>query len=233
MNNLEKEINSFSHLWKGGFRNGLSINQEADPVCDYKMLYQKIIQPYISKNKRCLEIGCGNGFWSEVLVGFGEYVAFDALSAGHNKFWNRIKKEDWISYFQVKDFRCDELEDNSIDYVFSYDVFCHISYSGAQEYLKNLSSKLKNGADLFIMIADEAKYKDDVGLRKLMEHAGHKDLGSFMSDIDGDSSKTPGRWFFYGAEKFINFARKCGYTLVDKDAALNIDKLSPVIHLKK
>ena len=47
-------------------------------------------------------------------------------------------KKDKITYFQVDDFSLDCIPSNSLDYVFSYDVFCHISYPGQREYLKNL-----------------------------------------------------------------------------------------------
>ena len=69
-------------------------------------------------------------------------------------------KSDKIKYIQIDDFSCDELEKESITYLFSYDVFCHISYSGTEEYLKNLYPKLKKGAECFIMIAAPNKYQD-------------------------------------------------------------------------
>ena len=51
-----------------------------------------------------------------------------------------------------------EIPDNSIDYVFSYDAFCHVSYEGIQEYAENMYWKMKSGAVAFWMVADYEKY---------------------------------------------------------------------------
>ena len=64
----------------------------------------------------------------------------DILSAEHNKIWEYVGKEktDKIDYIHINDFSLSEISDDVIDFVFSYDVFCHISLSGIDEYLKNI-----------------------------------------------------------------------------------------------
>ena len=78
----------------------------------------------------------------------------------HNEFWQYLGNEakDVIKYLQVNDFNLDFIEDNSLDFTFSYDVFCHLSYSSIETYLNSLYKKSKPGGKLLIMYADPAKY---------------------------------------------------------------------------
>jgi len=48
-----------------------------------------------------------------------------------------------MKYFQVTDFNLNFILSDFLDYVFSYDVFFHISYSGQEKYLENLYKKCK------------------------------------------------------------------------------------------
>jgi len=153
------------------------------------------------------------------------------LSPEHTGFFNNIPQSDKVEYIQVTDFSCDELEKDSITYLFSYDVFCHISYSGTEEYLKNLYPKLKKGADCFIMIADPDKYIHENGRNKLMTSAGFVDWDLFVDDYDGNP--VAGRWYFYGIDRFCYLLKKYDYKIVSKDVIGEYDKKSPIVHFKK
>jgi len=233
MNKLEKELKSFQPFWKGGTNRpkiGWSRMTRGGTV-DEIMIYEDCIKEFVSSDSNVLEIGCGGGFWTQKFLCAKTFVGLDALSAEHNKFWDRVPKKDGFEYFQVSDFKCNELKDDSIDYLFSYDVFCHISYSGAREYLKNLYPKLKKGAQCFIMIADKNKYTDVNGLKRLMARTSHTNLQEFFDDYDGDPAN--GRWYFYGSERFCSLLDEYGYKIINKDSTKISDKLSPTIHFEK
>ena len=119
---MSDEIASFQNLWRGGFKTGY--NKKRNQIGIEKYLSSQI-------NNRCvLEIGCGGGQWSKFMY---EYVdklyCVDILSSDHNQFWENVGKEkkDKITYFHIKDFLLSDITDGIIDFVFSYDVFCHIS----------------------------------------------------------------------------------------------------------
>ena len=231
---LKKELKSFQNLWKGGTARpklGWKKSAELAKFQDLNGIVKTCINPYVNNNTTVLEIGAGGGFWTQKMLHAKEIFCLDALSAKHNKFWGRIGKKANIKYFQVKDFQCNELENNSIDFVFSYDVFCHISYSGCETYLKNLHSKLKNGADCFIMIADINKYKQQSGLDNGVRLGYFKSVEEMVADIDG--KPFPGRWYFYGVDLFCDLLDKYNYKLVSKDVVIEEDKISPIIHFKK
>lgn len=232
---LEKEILSFQNLWKGG--TNLS-SRGWDKCKKARIKFQDIdeiaricIEPYIYSEMNVLEIGCNGGGWTWKFLEANKVIGFDVLSAKHTEFWRNMGNHEHVSYFQVDDFNCNEIDDDSIDYIFSYDVFCHISYSGASAYLKNLYSKLRKGANCFIMIADADKYTYKPGRKKLMKRAGFSDFDKFVKDYDGKA--VSGRWYMYGTRLFCDKLKEYGYTVISEDVAVRADKLNPIIHFRK
>lgn len=237
MDKTKQEIESFQNIWNGGFRTGYSTKRN-----------QKGIELYLKENmkgKCLLEIGCGGGQWSKFIYElniFDKIYCIDVLSEEHNDFWNYIghEKKDKISYFQVKDFSLDCIPNNSLDYVFSYDVFCHISYFGQEQYLKNLYNKCKSQCELFIMYADPYKYfnnePENIYIQyKYAEYKGinlknNDELAKFLVD-DCNSEPLPGRWYWIGIDNFIKLCNTNNYEVINRD--LNIDKTNPITLFKK
>lgn len=228
---LKKEIDSFTTIWKGGFRTGYSVKRN-----------QKGIEEYLKSTitgKCCLEIGCGGGQWSRFIYNlniFDKIYCIDVLSAEHNNFWNYVgsEKKDKIEYIHVNDFSLNCIPENSLDYVFSYDVFCHISYSGQSKYLENLYNKCKENCKLFIMYADPKKYlsNEPENLMHVKQYIKNginckteeELINVCLEDKDGEPSV--GRWYWVGTENFINLCMKYNYKILNRD--LNIDKTNPI-----
>jgi SAM-dependent methyltransferase len=229
---LLDEITSFQKLWHGGFKTGYSPKRN-----------QKGIEEYLEKNMSgscCLEIGCGGGQWSKFIYNLNKFdtiFCIDVLSAEHNRFWEYVgnDKKDKIKYFQVKDFNLHLIPNNCLDFVFSYDVFCHISYSGQERYLENLYKKCKTNCKLFIMYADPKKYftsePENIHIQE-KEQIGKGNTFSNKEELievlikDSDSQPAPGRWYWIGKENFIKLCSKYNYNILNED--LNIDKTNPI-----
>ena len=232
MSKLQEEIQSFQSLWKGGFKTGYSQKRN-----------QKGIELYLKENikgKCLLEIGCGGGQWSKFIYDlnvFDKIYCVDVLSEEHNQFWNYVgnEKKDKIEYFQAKDFSLDFIKENTLDYVFSYDVFCHISYSGQKEYLQNLYNKCKCHCELFVMYADPYKYFNNEPENIYIQYnyqrtKGHvaknnEELILFLLD-DCDSEPIAGRWYWIGINNFYELCKSNNYKIISLD--LNIDKTNPI-----
>lgn len=229
---LINEISSFKNIWHGGFRTGYSDKRN-----------QKGIELYLKDNlkgKYFLEIGCGGGQWSKYIYNlniFDKIYCIDILSAEHNNFWEYVgsEKKEKIEYIQVKDFSLDFLKDNTLDYVFSYDVFCHISYSGQKEYLKNLYSKCKNDCILNIMYADAKKYllNEPENIDHVKVYIPNQGNNCKSNDelidlcvLDKDGTVMEGRWYWIGINNFIELCKLNNYTILEED--LNIDKTNPI-----
>jgi SAM-dependent methyltransferase len=237
-NKLKKELESFQNIWEGGYLTGYSPKRNQKGLEDY--LKTKL------KGKNFLEIGCGGGQWSKFIYDlniFNKMYCIDALSEEHNNFWSYVgdSAKNIIQYEQVKNFELNFIDDNSLDFVFSYDVFCHISLSGVQSYLSSLYKKSNKGSELLIMFADPKKYLKSepenryhvsryLPKKKFIYKLSDKKLISdALKDCDGDPSE--GRWYWIGIENFLKACNEIGFKVLNND--LNIDKTNPITLLKK
>ena len=104
-------------------------------------IFNQCIVPYINSDTNVLEIGPGRGAWTLKMTELNpkSITCLDIFSAEYNNFDVLLLKEkNNITYFQIENNKCEELKDNSIDFLFSYDVFCHIPYNKCEEYLQHL-----------------------------------------------------------------------------------------------
>lgn len=238
---LHDEIAGFERIgcWKGGYRIGYSHKRNQRGVEMY-------LNENLDRNACILEIGCGGGQWSKYIYDLGihnQFYCIDVLSEEHNKFWEYVgnEKRDKIIYYNVMDFDLSEIPDDSLDFVFSYDVFCHISYSGQYLYLKNLYKKCKKNCKLMIMYADPEKYLKSEpehlyhvkeylpGGRNKQYHYDEELIQSALNDCDGKPSN--GRWYWIGMNKFLELCEMFSYNVLDRD--LNIDKTNCITLFKK
>ena len=108
------------------------------------------------KDKLVLEIGCGAGYWTKFLCENAKNVtAIDLIPKPNLQLDN-------LHYIENKNdqFNCELLEDNSIDFAFSFGVFCHLSADACESYLIDTLRVLKKGGSAIFM------YSDDKGLKK-------------------------------------------------------------------
>lgn len=231
---LRKELDGFRDLWRGGFRTGYGHKRNQGQI-------EAWLHETVPPGACMLEIGCGGGQWSRSLArrcALQKLYCIDALPEEHNGFWNYVgaDKRGVVEYHQVFDFSLDCIPDDSLDFVFSYDVFCHISLSGQEAYLKNLRRKCRGGARLLIMYADPAKYlrSEPENLWFIRSHLpggegrSHESIqeviDAALADCDGESA--PGRWYWIGTERFVELAGKYGYLVECRD--MDIDLTNPL-----
>ena len=222
---LQHELTSFQSLWPGGFCNDLHATGDARNLPD---VFMTCIAPYVP-GATALEIGPGRGAWTKGILALcpEKIYCLDALSAEHNHFWNYVGSQytHVVEYHQVQDFSCRVLPDSSIDFLFSYDTFCNISLSGTAEYLKHLHSKLRPGAQCFIMLADAEKY------RQFSPDNGfvHPEDGQDRASYDGPPE--PGRWYWVGLDQFCQLLERFDYQILAKD--VDVDSRDPICHFTR
>lgn len=136
----------FQKLWGDGY---------LETFCGYshsrEYIYSNILQPFESKEKVCLEIGCGGGVWTNryLVPNFKDVISIDVIEKSAN-ITNK--------YFKVFGYNCAPIEDESIDFVFSFGVFCHLSNSAQKEYFNNIKRVLKKGGEAVVMFANWDKH---------------------------------------------------------------------------
>tara|TARA_B100001063_G_C16769592_1_gene560795 strand:- start:2738 stop:3490 length:753 start_codon:yes stop_codon:yes gene_type:complete len=210
----------------------ININYKSDTRSCLE-IYEKCIIPYITSETNVLEIGPGRGAWTLKMsqLNPNTITCLDIFSAEHNSFWELLgnEKKSFINYHQIEENNCKELKDESIDFLFSYDVFCHIPYRKCEQYLKNLYNKLKLNTVCVIMIADYKKsVKNNQPLARVRGHK-YNSLQEEIDDIDGPFYH--GRFYYYGIDKFCELLEKYNYTVINKD--IDLDKQNPICIFKK
>ena len=262
INRIQNVLKKYKDLLKKNFdvnyTNSYFQNSISSNICELKKPitstgfrtgYQSLrnqlgIEEYLTQqlkgNQTCLEIGCGGGQWSKHLYPLVKSLhCTDILSCEHNKFWQfvGVEKKDKITYHTVNDTLLTPIANESQDYVFTYDVFCHLSLNTIDSYLKNLYEKCKSGCKLLVMYADVHKF-----LKSEPRHIKNfeKEFNVFndieklkitmLEDCDGKPRK--GRWYWIGIDNFVGLCEKHGFTILERD--LNIDKTNPLtLFIKK
>jgi phospholipid N-methyltransferase len=253
---LRAELRSFGGLWAGGYLEGDPMNPHSGSSYPVELSFMSIlhvtyltcIKPYITPATRAIEIGPGRGGWTKAILSSGaaEVYCLDALSASHNGFWDHVGPTSQVRYFEVSDFSCKELPADTFDYLFSFGCLCHVSPEGVEAYFRNLYSKLRGGANGFVMVADYEKYNRAIRQCKSGEIARSmfrarrllpfriqiQLIRKLMSEKQDESSEaSPGRWYHLGTNEACRILKNCGYEVVDPDMGVN--HRDPVIHFRK
>ena len=252
---LVDELKSFEVLWKGGYFGGDPLNPMAKS--DYGQLgfmsvlyatYLRCIKPYINNNTVSLEIGPGRGAWTKALLPSKEVYALDALPEEHNQFFKYLGYPKNVKYFQVKDFKCEMLQDSYFDYTFSFGCLCHVSFEGITEYAVNIYPKLKQCGNCFWMVADYNKFNsaslnlNSLSVWNALPRRYQLPLKWLLFLLYRDERKKPplkadendpgpGRWYHAGIDKTCSMLEKVGYKVIDADVGTNFR--DPIIHFIK
>lgn len=260
---LQAELRSFQDIWPGGF----FLGDPADPAFGLwgltsfigvsHAIYLACIRPYVKPGGTVLEIGCGRGAWTKRMLAAREIYCLDALPPEHNCFFEYVGRHDRVHYVTVNDFSMKEVPLACIDFVFSYDALCHVSFAGICEYAGNLYPRMRPGAHGFWMVADYRKYNEFIShqdrynvLQCLLPRQKHplarKLLNSLFARLnrwnarrhhlsflsaDEDELPRPGRWYHAGLERTCDMLRQKGFTVLQED--MGFDPRSPLIHFCK
>jgi hypothetical protein len=252
---LSDHLASFSEIWKGGFFSADPLDRLRSPyglfgyVGAPYAIAAACIRPYVDASTVALEIGPGRGAYTRAMLSAREVWCLDALSAEHNGFWEYVGDQPHVRYEQVTDFSCDVLPDDGIDYVFSYDVLCHVPFEGIEAYATALLPKLRPGAQCFWMVADYAKYRrfiaerpsvapaltSQIGrrwLKWLLVRTAHRvedrQLEPYRRHIDAPEGPEGSWWYDAGTDRTVEMLERLGYSIVEAD--VGIDPRSPIIH---
>lgn len=270
MGSIEEKgfLEQFQETWEGGYYEG----DPMDPmgassyglygyVGTLHAVYLACIRPYVEKDTVALEIGPGRGAWSKTILARNckRLYAVDAAPAEHTHFWEHVGRNERATYIVGRDFELSEIPDGSIDFFFSFGVFCHLRPEMCESYARSLGRKMKPGANGFVMYADFDKYNrclDEYGQTSLKRYfdrqkrlvwlpvrLGYAAAWSlFRSKIDlprvckegGENQcdeKGHASWYHWGVENACSALVSAGFEVVDADiGAVSRD---PITHFRK
>jgi len=139
-----------------------------------KNLIKKMMLKYTRKNSTVLEIGPGSGRWTIELIKIaGKLVLADISTTCLQICKKKFSNFSNIEYYFI-DKRLDFLESNSVDYVWSYNVFVHINPSDVANYVEDFQRILKPGGIAMINHAGalsdyESEFERARGMRSNMD----------------------------------------------------------------
>lgn len=155
-------MNQFETQWPGGYRENFDVYEKQIGLSESQVV-DRCLRPFYGRDKQCLEIGCGGGFWTEKLMqNFAFVTATDVIDPGW--FFRNVKSNGRVDYQHVQPGTCTlpRVIDNTIDFVWSFGVMCHLPFSGNEEYARSIMRVLKPGGVMVVEYSD-AKRRPEAG----------------------------------------------------------------------
>jgi SAM-dependent methyltransferase len=153
MNQQDFDKEFFQRSWgKDGYYEEFSYGVGINRVLD------ECVRPYLSQDKTALEIGCGGGTFTQFMQGnFKLLYGLDVI-----KKPSRFDSYKPFKFIELPDktYKCAGVNDKTIDYVFAYNVFCHLSNEALTSYLADVNRVLKSGGDFIFMLSNYRNVKD-------------------------------------------------------------------------
>jgi ubiquinone/menaquinone biosynthesis C-methylase UbiE len=108
-----------------------------------KSLINKILLKYIQPKRNVLEIGPGGGRWSIILAELSQkLILVDLTEKSIEHCRNKLKQFPHCEYHINNGYDLSFIKDESINYIWSFDVFVHISPADTEKYLKAFNDVL-------------------------------------------------------------------------------------------
>ena len=259
----DTKIASFSRIWEGGYFEGDPRDHYAwnsyrsrGYVSTLYVIYLTCIKPFINSGTNVLEIGPGRGAFTRTFVAEGarEVWALDAAPAAHTHFYDYVGHHDNVHYLQVSDCNLTEIADDSIDYFFTFGVFCHLPNEMVADYIAHLPPKMRSSANGFMMVGDFEKYNKNADeqdalqrLFSLKRYAIHRYVDRIARrlmpshfaadklDVAAGVSKRGegglGSWYHMSTDRACELLEQAGFEIVTRDVGAN--PRDPIIHFRK
>ena len=261
-------LEGFKRAFKGGYFEGIPLDPMAPStygIYGYNSIlytvYSACIRPYITSNTVVLEIGPGRGAWSKTFLhrNCRKLYAVDVAEPEHTHFWDYVGRDTRAEYIVVNDLLLTPVPDDSIDFFFSFGVFCHLKPEMCEEYLLAIFRKMKRGSRGFLMIADFDKYE------KCRADAKHLSIGRFLveqkrriwipaklgylfawrffrekMDLEPVSKSRDKNlwtadgnfgWYHWGVDRACQSLTRVGFEIVEPD--IEVCQRDPLIHFRK
>jgi hypothetical protein len=263
-----EHLQKFKKAFPGGYFEGFPLDPMAPStygVYGYNSVlytvYSACIRPYVNNDTVVLEIGPGRGAWSKTFLhrNCRKLYAVDVAGPEQTHFWEYVGKDPRAEYIVVDDLNLSGVPDDSIDFFFSYGVFCHLKPEMCEDYLPAIHRKMKHGSRGFLMIADFDKYErcraeaNRLSIRRFFADQARKvwlpaklayllTWRFFRNKMDIDpvlksreknlwSATEEFGWYHWGVERACQAMDRVGFEIVEPD--VEVCHRDPVIHFKK
>jgi SAM-dependent methyltransferase len=147
----DPSVGGFGYVWRK-LRHGRKVPGNLAKV------RKRYLEPYVSPDAVALEIGAGGGRWTHYLLSAREVVVVELNSEFFPYLENRFPEAAHkFRFYETSGYEIGGVEDDSIDFVFSFGTFVHIDPDGIDAYLTEIRRVLRPGAVATIHYADRSK----------------------------------------------------------------------------
>ena len=121
--------------------------EEWTPSPDWKdSCIRCVLERYLPRGGRVLEIGPGGGRWTEALIARSvEYVGLDVSTAAVEKCRERFRDESRARFQVGSGQDLTGVRDRGVDSIWSFDVFVHINAATVERYLDEFARVMQPG----------------------------------------------------------------------------------------
>jgi SAM-dependent methyltransferase len=119
---------------------------------------RKYLEPYVTPETLALEIGSGGGRWTRYLLRGRKVVVVELNSEFFPYLQERFAEDAGkLECYETSGYEIGGIEDQSIDFVFSFGTFVHIDPDGIDAYLGEIKRVLRSGGTATIHYGDRSK----------------------------------------------------------------------------
>jgi SAM-dependent methyltransferase len=171
----------FIQTWPKGYNEDFRYYTPRGGATEHEVVSQ-CLSPFFNREKFCVEIGCGKGFWVNKYLcpNFKHVTGLDLHSKPLSRVWN-------FNYIEVpnQNYDCHGIPDNCIDFVWSFGVFCHLPLHAIQKYLNSIHRILKPGGQASLFFSDN---------NKCPGHVSGDDIGSGIIWVENNNWYEMTKW---------------------------------------
>ncbi len=151
-----------------------------DPESWKTSLVENSMRKHIEEGSTVVEVGPGDGRWTEELLKIaGRVLLVDISKTVLALCQARFDDQDRLAYHLTDDLSLRDIADDSVDFVWSYDVFVHINPTDIETYIKTFRRILRPGGRAIIHHSGTYAGEDEQHLRRTV-YRSHMD-GKFFA----------------------------------------------------
>ena len=188
-NTIEENLAKWSgHNWS-------QLGEEWSNNPEWKESFVKhVLNPMVNEGTDILEIGPGGGRWTEYLLEKAKNITLvDLTPECIDLCKERFKDYKNIKYFVNDGVSLEFVPDNSMDHIWSFDVFVHVQAKDIEGYFKQFPRILKKGGTGLIHHSKHGRttrgWRSDMTAKKMKEFCdiyGLKLIDQFETWDDGN-----------------------------------------------
>ena len=202
----ESAWDTYSEKWTGDPGSALGDEWSSQEFCDG--LHDRFLGPHYGSESTVLEIGPGGGkYSSRVGPRCGKLICADVSQAMLDRTQERLADACDLRILKLEGFDLEGVEDDSIDFAFSIDVFVHLDLEDIYVYVREMHRVLRPGSKLVLHFAD---LRSTAGMDQFLREA----------DFNRAQYKAIGRISFLTPEIIGRVLETAGFAIEEVDDTL-------------